>query len=263
MKTIIHSFEGKTKEIQLPKCFEEKIRTDLIQKVVECEKRWQPYSTYALAGKIYSAIGKLRHQRGRWKTTYGYGISRVPRKIMTRRGSRFFWVGAGVSSTVGGRVAHPPKGQKRLNSRDINKKEFLKALKSAIAATASIDMIKRKYSSLKEKQIKIELPIVIDKSFLDKKAKEFINKLKAILGEAAEVALPKKKQRAGKGKARGRKYKKSAGCIIVTGNNEKIKIKGIESVKVKELKVSHLAKGGPGRLTIFTEEAIKELEKLK
>ena len=66
---------GENKEIELPKLFSSKIREDICQKVYEIEKRWQPYAPYFLAGKLYSASGKIRHQRHRWKTSYGRGIS--------------------------------------------------------------------------------------------------------------------------------------------------------------------------------------------
>ena len=79
-----------------------------------------------------------------------------------------------------------------------------------------------------------------------------------------EVALQKKSVRTGRGKRRGRKYKKNAGVLIVTGKDEKLKSKGVEIVQTNSLGVFDLAKGEPGRLTIYTENAIKELgEKFK
>ena len=110
MKAKVLSIEGKEgKEVELPKCFSSKIREDIAQKYFEAEKRMQPYAPFYLAGKQASASGKIRHGRRLWKTAYGKGISRVPRKIFSRSGNRFSWQGATVASARGGRQAHPPK----------------------------------------------------------------------------------------------------------------------------------------------------------
>jgi hypothetical protein len=63
---------------------------------------------------------------------------------------------------------------------------------------------------------------------------------------------------------RGRKYKSNAGLLLVVGNEEKIKTNLVEVKMTKNLNVTDLAKGGVGRLTLYTEKAISELgEKLK
>jgi len=258
MKAKIINKEGKKKEIELPRFFSGKIREDIINKAIEIEKKHHPYSPEILAGMKYSASGKIRHMRHKWKTAYGYGISRVPRKIMWRRGNQFYWIGATVSGTVGGRRAHPPKIKKE---KKINKKEYFLALKSAIASTASLEFLKKRYKRLENKEIKISLPLVIDSSVLNLKTKEFINFLKKLLGELYEIALQKKSVRAGKGKLRGRRYKKNAGLLLIIGKNEEKKIKGIDVKKSNNVLVSDIGKEG-GRLAIYTENAIKELAKL-
>ena len=97
------------------------------------------------------------------------------------------------------------------------------------------------------------------------KIKPLISSLKKILGKQLfEVALQKKTIRSGKGKLRGRKYKSNAGLLVVMGEKEKLKTNAFEVTNVKNLSVIDLAKGGTGRLTLYTEQAIKELgEKLK
>jgi large subunit ribosomal protein L4e len=87
---------------------------------------------------------------------------------------------------------------------------------------------------------------------------KFFDSLKNILGELYVVSTREKKIRAGKGKRRNRKYKKSAGVLFILGNKENINNKSIDSKKVNELLVSDLYP--LGRLTIFTENAIKDLE---
>jgi len=263
MKTKVLNTQGKkVKEIDLPKCFSQEIREDIVAKVIEAKKRQQPYAPSLVAGKQYSASGKIKHRRHVWKTHYGQGISRIPRKIILRRGSRINWIGAFIPGTVGGRRAHPPKILSMINTRKINKKELKIALISALSATANEKKVSKRYKSLKEKKLH-ELPLVVDSKLISLKTKELISSLKKILGNLFEISVKKKKVRSGKGKFRGRKYKSTAGLLMVVGKKEKSKIKAFEIVPVDKLSVIDLAKGGLGRLTLYTEQAIKDLEELK
>jgi large subunit ribosomal protein L4e len=259
MKTDILSVEGKkVKEIELPKTFSQKVREDLISKVLETKKNNQPYAPSLVAGKQHSAKGKMVHRRHVWRSGYGRGTSRVPKKIFSQRGSNFNWQAAEVPFARGGMRAHPPKVISMINTSKINKKELKMAFESALSATANENYIKKKYSTLKDKKIKV--PFVVEDKITKIKIKEIIKSLRIILGEAFNVATKNKKVRVGQGKKRGRKYKKNAGLLLVTGNKEKLKINLFDVVSVKTLSVNDLAKGGAGRLTIYTEEAIKELE---
>ena len=264
MKANILNIDGeKIKEIELPYCFSEQIREDIVAKVLEARKIKQPYAPSLVAGKQHSASGKIKHTRHVWKSAYGRGISRVPRKIMSRRGSQFNWIGAEIASTVGGRRAHPPKVLSMINTRKINKKELKKALVSAISATASEEKIIRKYASLKNSRIKV--PLIVESKILSLKVKDLMKSFKKILGEELfNVAVKRKYIRAGKGKIRGRKYKKNAGMLIVTGKNERIKTKIFDVKNAVNVNVVDLAKSGTGRLTMYTENAIKEIgERIK
>jgi len=240
MKTNILPIEGKKlKEIKLPECFSEPLREDIILKVYETSKSRPLYAPALFAGKLYSASGKIRHARGKWKTAYGYGISRVPRKIMTRKGSRFYWVGATVASTRGGRAAHPPKLARR--KLKINKKEKSKALRAAIAATASREILEKKYPKTKEKIKKIGLPVVFEEKISKLKTKEIYNTIKKIFGTIKILIIKTKKE----------------------NFKTKISALNVEDISKKE-SILLLAPGGkPGALAIYTENAIKELEKLR
>ncbi|OGJ13080.1 50S ribosomal protein L4 [Candidatus Pacearchaeota archaeon RBG_19FT_COMBO_34_9] len=265
MKSKILDIHGKEKgSIELPKAFSETVREDIIAKVIEAKKTRQPYSPSPVGGKQHSASGKIKHLRHVWKSSYGRGMSRVPRKIMTRRGSQFNWVAAEIPSAVGGRRAHPPKAISMINTKRINKKEMVLALKGALSATANEKIVSNRYERLKDKKIS-GLPIIVESKIISLKTKELISSLKNILGEVLfEVSLKKRKIRSGKGKLRGRKYKKSLGLLLVTGNKEKIRTNAIDVRNAKELNVTDLADGGAGRLTIYTEEAIKNLgERIK
>ena len=265
MKTKILSIDGKSKgEINLPKCFSQEIRKDIIAKVLEAKKTKQPYAPSPVAGKQHSASGIIVHRRHVWKSGYGRGISRIPRKIMSARGSQFNWVGAEIPSVRGGRRAHPPKVLSMINTKKVNKKEMKIALASALSATANSKEVSKKYERLKDEKIG-NLPLIVESKFVSLKTKELLSSLKKVLGEKLfEVAIKKKTVRAGKGKLRGRKYKSNAGLLLVVGEKEELKTGAIEVVRVDNLGINDLAKGGIGRLTIYTENAIKKIgEKLK
>ncbi len=249
---------NKAKEI-ITELFEEPIREDIIFKVIEAEKTRQPYAPKQYAGMNRSASGNVMHTRHDWKTDRGKGMSRFPKKKMWRRGTQFSWVGAIIPSVKGGRRAHPPRVERK--EKKINKKELRKALLSALSYTSSIENIRKKYTSIKEKKFEIKLPLVVEESIINMKMKEFLKFMEKILGELYSVAIQKKSTRAGIGKLRGRKYKKNAGALLVIARNENAKIKGMQVVKANEIKVADLAECG-ARITIFTEKAIKELEEI-
>lgn len=260
MKIQILDLNGKkTKEINTT-LFEEPIRKDIIFKVIESEKTLHPNSPRYRAGMDISASGNITKRRHVWKSDRGKGLTRIPRKILWRRGTQFSWEGAVIPSAKGGRRAHPPKGT--VNLKKINKKEMTKALLSALTYSNSIEELKKKYSSLKDKKIEIKVPIIVEEKILTLKTKDLLKSLKIILGEFYGVSLQKRSIRAGIGKLRGRKNKKNAGLLLVIGQKEKKKIKGIEIVKSNELTVTDLADNG-ARITIFTENSIKDLEKIQ
>ncbi len=255
MKTKLYDKSGKAgKEIELPKNFSIKVREDILSKAFEAEKEKQPTGAFKLAGMQYAASGKLKHGRRMWKTTYGKGISRVPRKILSRHGSSFNWVGATVASTRGGRRAHPPKAEEN-QYKKINKKELLIAYNSGFTGTFNKAWFEKKYNSPVS-----SYSAVFSSDILPTKTKDFLLTLKQIFGDYYEKLLKQRSIRAGKGKSRGRKYKKTVGLLFVVGSDEEMKRKGIDVVKVKELKLKHLAPNGvPGRFSCYTEKAIKEI----
>lgn len=250
-------FDAKGKEkgnVELPKIVSGEIRRDILARVFETQKREQPYGAMVFAGRMYSAAGILRRKRHAWKVTYGKGISRAPRKIMSRHGQSFQWVGASANYSRGGGVAHPHRPEEN-QFKKVNKKELMIALSSAIAGTFDAKATEKKYG------IKAEnCAIVADTKVLELKTKDFIEFLRTVFGNAFEKLLQQKKVRAGRGKIRGRKYKSNAGLLFVIASDEKMNRSGIDVVKAKELKISNLAPNGePGRFTIYTEKALKEI----
>lgn len=263
--SIIDLNGNKTGDIDAP-FFHETVRDDLILKIfyiLETTHR-HPYGPYKLAGRDVAATGKQRHRRRKYKTLYGYGISRVPRKVMSRRGERFYWTAAFAPGTRKGRQAHPPIPREIV--KRINKKEKIKAFTSALAATASINSIKKRYENYKNEIKNIEMPIILNKiEGNNKQVYDSIEKLlQKYLGKLSlRLTVIEKKVRAGKGKVRGRKYKKTTGLLLVVSSKEKTNLDnyGIETVKAGKVSIFNLAPGGvPGRVTIYTSQAVEELK---
>ncbi len=240
------------------KIFEAKIREDIVAKVLETKKKQQPYSNNLIAGKKHSAKGLIVHARHVWRSGYGRGQSRVPRKIFSRRGSQFTWEAAEVPHAKGGMRAHPPKITQFSRDLKVNKREARIALLSSIAATGSEKYIIKKYSTINKLDKKA--PFIISSNINNKKTKDILSELKDVLGNLYYVSIKEKSVRAGKGKMRGRKYQRNAGMILVLGKDEKLKTGLFDIRKASELSVMDLAKGGLGRIAVYTEKAIKELE---
>src|SRR3989344_3383537 len=261
----VMDLEGKkVKEIKLPKQFNEPYHPNLIKRavlVIQSNKR-QPYGAKPRAGLRYSS--ELSKRRKDYKGVYGRGMSRTPRKVMWRRGTQFGYVGATAPGTRGGRKAHPPKAEKDWKKK-INIKERKKAIRSALAATFNLELIKKRNHVI----IK-DFPFIIeDKIELLEKTKDVKNTLMKLGFEKELERCEKKKVRAGKGKSRGRKYKKKTGPLIVVSKNCKllksaINIPGLEVVNIRNINAELLAPGThAGRLTIYTESSINKLEKYK
>lgn len=258
MKVSVLDTDGqKMKEIELPACFSAFVREDIVQRVLEMQKRKQPYAPFIIAGKQASASGNIRHGRRKWKTAYGKGISRVPRKILWRRGDQFYWIGAEIASARKGRRAHPPKISSFLRKKKVNRKEMILALQSALSATAKPEYLKKRYTSIHT--FKGNLPLVVEGKITQLKSKELKRTLEKILGEIFPVALQKKNIRAGRGKLRGRRYKENAGALLVIGDQEKASFQEIDVKQAKTVGLSDLAQGALGRLTIYTESALTDL----
>jgi large subunit ribosomal protein L4e len=251
-------------KIKLPKQFEEGIRPDMIKRAVLAimSHNRQAYGASPEAGKRASArISKRRHD---YRGMYGLGISRVPRKIMSSRGTRMNWQGAIVPGTVGGRRSHPPNAEK-IWWQKINKKERKIAIRSAIAATVNKELVEKRGHKVND-----NYPLVIDSAIESvdktKKAKDVLMKL----GLEKELKRCEKKTiRAGKGKARGRKYKKKKGPLIIVSKECMLlksagNIPGIDVCEVKNINAELLAPGAvPGRLTLWSKSAIELMEKEK
>ncbi|ADT83070.1 50S ribosomal protein L4 [Thermococcus barophilus] len=253
MKVKVFSLNGEPiEEIELPKVFETPFRPDLIRRAVIASwtHRIQPQGRDPMAGKrrVTENIGK------------GHGMARVERIKTAPRFAAF------VPFARGGRRAHPPKVEKII-WEDINRKEKKLALMSAIAATANYDLVRARGHIIDNvPQIPLIVEDELEKIGKTRETREIFKKLG--IWDDIERAKKNTKVRAGKGKMRGRRYKKAKGPLIVVAKNEGIILgarnhPGVDVVLVDNLGVEVLAPGThPGRLTIWTKGAIERLREI-
>jgi large subunit ribosomal protein L4e len=249
-KVNLYSTAGKSKKkIDLPKVFFVEIRTDLIRRAVVASQanRRQPYGPNPNAG--------MRHAVVTWGK--GRGVARVQRLTSGR-------TAAESPNVVGGRRAHPPRPEHDWSLK-INKKERKKARYSAVSATKDKKLVIQRGHKFDDS---LTVPIVVDDSIEKiETAKEAMTTLKKL---GVEDDLIRAKSgihiRAGKGKMRGRRFKKPKSLLIVVKDKRKAQrgfgnLPGIDVTTPENLNIELLAPGGmPGRLTIFTEGALKQLE---
>lgn len=257
MKASVYDVKGTKKhEVALPVFFDAPVRRELVRRAVEYERTPQPYGLYKEAGRRHSASGIISHKRHDWKGQYGRGIARTPRKILWRRGTQFNWVGAEVSNTRGGRRPHGPKPA--FNTRRMNKKELVIALRSALAATAHPTFMQTRYAHVEKPSF--ALPIVLESAFSGLTTKMMHHFIKTVFGPLSGSALTHEDVRAGRGKTRGRRYKRSAGALIIVGSKEKLRVGGIDVISFSDLSVTDLYP--LGRFVIVSEQALEEMRKL-
>lgn len=246
-------------EVELPKVFGTKHRPDVIKKAflaLQSSER-QPYGADPLAGKRSSA-----HYHGRRKyrfTMMNREMARISR-LHGKVGYLAFRARV-VPQAVKGRRAHPPKAEKNWEQK-INRKENELAVKSALAASANLKLLAKRHRI--EKLIP---PVIIVDDFENiDKTKEIAGFLDKILAEEMK-RCKEKKIKPGKGKTRGRKYRKKKGPVVIASKDCPLlrsarNIAGIDAVAVDDINIALLAPGAQaGRLTILTKAALDQLGK--
>lgn len=260
MKTNVFDAKGNHKEeIDLPKVFATVYRPDLIKRAVlaiQSHKR-QVYGPNFFSGKRTSA-----HYHGLRKGPHHMMNIERPRMARTHGGPPGLELTARfVPQAVKGREAHPPVVDK-IFWKKINDRERVLAIKSAIAATALKDLVIKRGHLINN----IIVPIVVEDSLEELKKSKEIKELLEKIGLEEELNRAKiKKVRAGKGKNRGRKYKKKKSVLFVVSENKGIvkaarNLSGVDVCLVKDINAELLAPGThAGRLAIYTKSAIKKL----
>lgn len=246
-------------EVKLPAAFRVSYRPDLVQRAVLAFQsgRRQPYGTDPLGGKRTSA--HYHGVKGRRYTMKNREMARGPRSHGTSPVQEFRM--RFVPQSRGGRRAHPPKVEK-VYAQKINEKEARLALVSAIAATASEELVRARGHKIDG----LSLPIIAESGLEElkklKDVKAFLERIK-LKEELARAA--KKKIRAGRGKMRGRKYRKRKSVVFIVSKDKGIgkaakNLPGTDVVVVNALNVEMLAPGGQaGRLAVWSEGAVKKI----
>jgi len=267
MKADVFSIEGrKLHGVELPKAFEADIDKGLIKRAVLSIQSMarHPKGVMPRAGRQNTARYRGRRSLPTHERGINVGRARLPR-LNNRRG-RLNGRVASIPRAVGGPVAHPPKAEAKRFER-INKKEKKAALNAGIAATARKELVGARHVLGKETELPIVVEADVEQIAKTKKLKQTLEKVHLL--EDVLDAGRKTRRRAGKGKMRGRKKKQKKSILIVTGKNADVfkaarNLPGVDVCSVRNLNAELLAPGCvPGRLTLWSEAAIKELKAVK
>jgi len=260
----VYSIHGRpsSRRIKTPYVVLAPIRADIVHWVHKNMNKnaRQPYGVkYHNGPKGVVAGHQVRAQS--WGT--GRAVSRVPR--VKGGGTHRAGQGAFANMCRGGRMFAPTKVWRRWHRKiNVNQKRY--AVSSAIAASALPALVMARGHRIQRVE---ELPLVVESDF------EKITKTKA-----CKLALQKLKigaelnrckgryKRAGKGKARNRRFKHRIGPLIVYNSNNGIvqaarNIRGVDLCHVNKLNLLKLCPGGHvGRMIIWTEGAFRRLNEI-
>jgi len=251
--TKVFDLDGKAVgKLKVPKVFKTPLRPDVIKRAVAAlqSHRFQPQGRDPLAGKRRSvdSLGA------------GHGLSRFPR--LKGGGQRAMF----VVGTVGGRQAYPPVAQKKIFKK-IPKKEMRLALRSALGATASKEIVASRGHMI---DMVRDFPLVVADDIQGLKKTSEVQKAFLNLGVWPDVVRVREslKERAGKGKMRGRRMKHAVGPLLVIAEKSDVahaarNILGVDVSTVRNLNTELLAPGThPGRLTVWSRSAFEKLDQL-
>jgi large subunit ribosomal protein L4e len=242
----ILDIEGKSAgEVPLPQVFQTSLRLDVIRKaaIAQQSHSFQPQGRNLMAGKRTTAES----------FGVGRGISRVPR--IGGHGP-LSGTAAFAPGTVSGRMAFPPVTSKKL-VKQINQKERRLALRSAIAATASGQVVRNRGHRFDEDRA---LPLVVSDEVENLSKSSDAKRFLISIGIWDDIVRVRKSKRI---KAGSRVH--AVGPLVVVDEDKNAKkalrnFEGLEVIRAKDLSVEALAPGThPGRLTIWSESAIKTI----
>lgn len=237
--------------VQKPSAFSESVRPEIILRaaIAEQTREFQPQGHFPLAGMQTSA--RYYGAMGSYRTGRHMGIAIRPRQKLG--GGRQGDVRR-IPSAVKGKRAHPHMIEKTIIEQ-INKREYQKAIASAIAATVLSDHVKSSKA----------LPIVLsDEVQALKKTKDVISMIESLGLSDNKVGAAARIKKGIRRSASQRKYKRSVLFVVKedSGISKAARnIPGFDICKVDQLRVCLLAPGGkPGRLVVWSESAVKSLD---
>ena len=253
----VFSLEGaKTGETTLPEVMTAPMRPDIVQFVhTNMNKNHrQAYSVSPWAGKRATASS--------WGT--GRAVARIPR--VGGGGTSRSGQGAYGNMCRGGRMFAPTKTWRRWH-RKINVSQKRYAVASALAASAVPALVMARGHKIDDVP---EIPLVLDTSLESAKKTSAAKDILAAVGALADVekAAESKKIRAGKGKARNRKYVLRRGPLVIYKTNDGVEqafrnLPGVELCCVDRLNLLQLAPGGHmGRFCVWSQAALDALNEI-
>jgi large subunit ribosomal protein L4e len=259
MKITTYTTTGtKEGEIELPLIFSTPFRRELIHKAWTniTSHKFQPQGRHPSAGQDVVADSN--------DPPTGQGVSRVARAKGGGGGRQ--GQGAEVASTRGGRQAHPPIVAKVIYKK-LNKKENKLALCSAIAATASKELVELRGHKIQGIET---FPIIVSDDIESiSKANDILKILDSLKLIQDVTRLETRKSRSGQSRLRGRSKKVGKSVLFVTKDASNLSkaigsLPGVEVRKVTDLSILDLAPGAhPIRLTVYSKSAIEEIAKIK
>jgi len=244
----------------IPDVFRCPLRRDLVQ-FVHTNMRKNSRQAYGVQNHFgpMGIVAGHQHSAHSWGT--GRAVSRIPR--VSGGGTHRAGQGAFGNMCRSGRMFAPTKTYRRWH-RKINKTQKRQALASCLAATACAPLVEARGHKTEETK---EIPLVVsDEIESIEKTKDAVELLEN-LGLSEELTKCQRKQtRPGKGKMRGRRYKRRRGPLIVYKKDDGCvkafrNIPGVDLMNVESLNLLALAPGGHvGRLCVWSKSAFESLE---
>jgi large subunit ribosomal protein L4e len=251
----VYSVAGtKTGEVPLPHVMTAPLRPDIVQFVhTNMNKNHrQAYAVSIYAGKKVSASS--------WGT--GRAVARIPR--VGGGGTSRSGQGAFGNMCRGGRMFAPTKTWRKWHRRiNITQKRY--AVASALAATAVPALVMARGHRIDQVP---EIPLILDDAVESAKKTSQAKEILAAVGayDDVEKSADSKKIRAGKGKARNRRYVMRKGPLIIYAQNDGLELAfrnlpGVELCCVDRLNLLQLAPGGHlGRFCVWSQSALTALD---
>lgn len=245
----ILDMEGKPAgQVTLPDIFATGLRTDIIRKALTAQHshNFQPQGRNYMAGKRTTAES----------FGVGRGISRVPR---VGGHGPLSGTAAFAPGTMGGRSAFPPVTGKSF-AKQINKREKKLALRSAVAATGSSEVVRRRGHKFDQnRQFPLVISDEVEKISKSSQAKQMLTSV----GVWEDVLRVRKSRR-----IKGGRRVHAVGPLVVVSDHNSARLamrnlEGVTVVRAIDLSVEDLAPGTrPGRLTLWSESAVKKMNEI-
>jgi len=255
----VFNFENpteKTGTVKMPHVLTSPLRPDLVRDVhmnMNKNKR-QAYAVSAKAGYDTAAES--------WCT--GRAVARIPRA--PGGGTHRAGQAAFGNQARGGGMFNPTRIWRRWHRRvNVTKKRHAVAV--ALAASSLPPLVMARGHRISKVA---ELPLVVSDGLESlTKTKAAVQALQKLgCGDELQKIMDSKKIRAGKGKARNRRYVRRLGPLVIYNEDNGItkamrNIPGVETAHVDRLNLLRLAPGGSfGRFIIWTESAFKRLSEI-